>query len=165
MRLLIVAIVTPLLLSAGAPGSVFAQEVSGSIPGAVVGGLAGGSAALWAFYPFTGCPMITVGAARPRDACDTGAILALAGGAATGAVLGARDRDLGYGMGLGWVAGFGTGWLLGKAGVDTPRWLDAAFLVAGVTVGGILGNEGDEGEPSPPSASVPLFTLPLAHFQ
>jgi len=138
-----------------------AQDVDGSVPAALVGGIAAGTAALWAFYPFSGCHMVTVGAARPSDICDVGAVVALLGSTATGAVLGAGNQHIGYGMGIGWVAGFGTGWLLGRV-VDTPRWLDALFLVGGVVAGGYLGSEyEDDVSPDMETAPTEVFRIDL----
>ena len=130
---------TLLLLAAlvATPAAASAQDGGGSVGGGIVGGISAGAAALWAFYPYTGCPLVTVGAARPADACDFGAVAALVGGTATGAVLGADDSRVGYGMGLGLVAGFGAGWLLGQV-AEPPRWLNASLMVAGVVVGGIV---------------------------
>lgn len=141
-----------------------AQDVDGSVGAAIVGGVAAGTAALWAFYPFSGCHMVTVGAPQPTDICDVGSVLALLGSTATGAVLGARNRHVGYGMGIGWVAGFSTGWLLGRV-VDTPRWLDALFLVGGVVAGGYLGSEWeDDPPPDMEPASVEVFRIDLIRF-
>ncbi|MEJ2540633.1 MAG: hypothetical protein P8188_11790 [Gemmatimonadota bacterium] len=161
-RLAILLALLGSLALAPRPGA--AQGVDGSIGGGLVGGVAAGTAALWAFYPFSGCAMVTVGPPQPSDACDVFSVVALLAGTATGAVLGARDRHVGYGMGIGWVAGFGTGWLLGRV-VDTPRWVDALFLVGGVVAGGYLGSEyGDdpplEGEPN----ALEVFRLELIRF-
>ena len=146
------------------PAPARAQEVDGSVPAALVGGIAAGTAALWAFYPFSGCHMITVGAARPSDLCDVASVVALLGGTATGAVLGAKNRHIGYGMGIGWVAGFGTGWLLGQV-VDTPRWLDALFLVGGVVAGGYLGSEyADDPDPDVEPLQMEVFRIDLLRF-
>ena len=147
-----------------APASLWAQDVDGSVPAALVGGVAAGTAALWAFYPFSGCHMVTVGAPQPSDICDVGSVVALLGSTATGAVLGAKNRHIGYGMGIGWVAGFGTQWLLGRV-VDTPRWLDALFIVGGVVAGGYLGSE-YEGDPDPDMEPMQseLFRIDLIRF-
>jgi hypothetical protein len=146
------------------PTPARAQDVDGSVPAALVGGIAAGTAALWAFYPFSGCHMVTVGAARPSDVCDVASVVALLGGTATGAVLGAKNRHIGYGMGIGWVAGFGTGWLLGQV-VDTPRWLDALFLVGGVVAGGYLGSEyADDPDPDVEPAQMEVFRIDLLRF-
>jgi hypothetical protein len=161
MRRLVLLAAIPLALHLGSR-PVAAQEVDGSVPAAIVGGLAGGTAALWAFYPFTGCAMVTVGAPQPSDLCDVFSVVALIGATGAGAVLGATNRNVGYGMGLGWVAGFGTGWLLGRV-VDTPRWLDAALLVGGVVAGGILGSEygDDDPDPAPETMMTPLLKVDL----
>jgi hypothetical protein len=139
-----------------------AQDVDGSVPAAIVGGLAAGSAALWAFYPFSGCAMVTVGAPQPSGVCDVLSVVALIGGTGAGAVLGAKNQNVGYGMGIGWVAGFGTSWLVGKV-VDTPRWLDAALLIGGVVAGGIVGAEygDDDPEPDPATMMSPLVKVDL----
>lgn len=121
---------------AGLPDAAAAQD--GSLGAAAVGGLAGGAAALWAFYPYTGCPMVTVGAAQATDACDVGSVVAGLGGLAGGAALGATNADAGYGAGVGFVAGFGVSWLAGKF-FDVPRWLGATFVVAGTVIGGAVG--------------------------
>jgi hypothetical protein len=139
-----------------------AQDVDGSVPAAIVGGLAGGTAALWAFYPFSGCAMVTVGAPQPSGVCDVLSVVALIGGTGTGAVLGATNQNVGYGMGIGWVAGFGTSWLLGRV-VDTPRWVDAALLIGGVVAGGIIGSEygDDDPDPDPETMTNPLVKIDL----
>ena len=139
-----------------------AQDVDGSVPAAIVGGLAGGTAALWAFYPFSGCAMVTVGAPQPSGLCDVLSVVALIGGTGTGAVLGATNQNVGYGMGIGWVAGFGTSWLLGRV-VDTPRWVDAALLIGGVVAGGIIGSEygDDDPDPDPETMTNPLVKIDL----
>ena len=161
MRRLLLLIAVPLALQLAArPAS--AQDSDGSVPAAIVGGVAAGTAALWAFYPFTGCAMVTVGAKQPSGLCDVFSVVALIGGTGTGAVLGATNRHVGYGMGIGWVAGFGTGWLLGRV-VDTPRWLDAAFLIGGVVAGGIIGSGygDDDPDPSPEALTKPLIKIDL----
>ena len=165
MRRLLLLAAVPLALHLG-PRPVVAQEVDGSVPAAIVGGLAAGSAALWAFYPFTGCAMVTVGAPQPSGLCDVFSVVALIGGTGAGAVLGATNEHIGYGMGIGWVAGFGTSWLLGRV-VDTPRWLDAALVIGGVVAGGYLGSEYGDDDPDPdpatmmnPLVKIDLFPIP-----
>ena len=163
MRRLLPVLAILALLHLG-PAPAQSQEVDGSVPAALVGGIAAGTAALWAFYPFSGCHMVTIGAARPSDICDVASVVALLGGTATGAVLGAKNRHIGYGMGIGWVAGFGTQWLLGKV-VDTPRWLDALVLVGGVVAGGVLGSEyADDPDPDMEPAQLEVFRIDLIRF-
>lgn len=161
MRRLLLLAALPLALHLGFRPAV-AQDVDGSVPAAIVGGLAAGTAALWAFYPFSGCPMVTVGAPQPSGLCDVLSVVALIGGTGTGAVLGATNQNVGYGMGIGWVAGFGTSWLLGRV-VDTPRWLDAALLIGGVVAGGYLGSEYGDDDPDPDPATLrkPLVKIDL----
>lgn len=164
MRLTMRRLTLPLalLLALHLPSDpVMGQDVDGSVPAAIVGGLAGGTAALWAFYPFSGCPMVTAGAPQPSGLCDVFSVVALIGGTGAGAVLGATNKNIGYGMGIGWVAGFGTSFLLGKV-VDTPRWLDAAFLIGGVVAGGIIGAEYGDDDPNPdPANATTLFRVDL----
>lgn len=124
-----------LALSALLPRPASGQE--GSVGGGVVGGLSGGAAALWAFFPYTGCPLVTIGGEQPADACDAGSVAAALGGTAVGAWVGGTDGARGYGMGLGLVAGVGVGWLLSQV-TDTPRWLDATLMLVGVAAGGLL---------------------------
>ncbi|MDT8342559.1 MAG: hypothetical protein RQ751_13695 [Longimicrobiales bacterium] len=137
----------------------------GSVGGAVVGGIAGGVGGLLGIYPLLGCPLATIGAARDGDFCDVASLSLLVGGTAAGAWIGATDSGAGYGMGVGLVAGFGAGLLLGRV-VETPRWVDSLLLLTGVVVGGIVGAD-DDGGASPLAQgqrTVPLLTLPLARF-
>ncbi len=79
-------------------------------------------------------------------------------------VVGDGAGHVGYGMGIGWVAGFGTSWLLGQV-VDTPRWLDAALLIGGVVAGGIVGSEYGDDDPDPdPENATTLFRVDLLNL-
>lgn len=111
----------------------------------IVGGLSGGLTGLYAFYPVTGCALVTVGAAREADGCDVGGVLAGLGGAAAGGFVGGTNAGAGYGMGVGMAAGFATMLLVNQM-VDLPRWADALLVVTGVVVGGIVGAEDPPGE-------------------
>jgi len=144
------------------PSPAKAQEREGSVPAAVVGGLVGGAVSLWSFYPLTGCPMITVGAARAADACDVGGVLSAVGGLGVGVWAGASDRGAGYGMALGAAAGFGAGWLLNRV-ADPPRWLNALLLVGGTVAGGLIGAADGDEDPlvQPASAMVTLGVVPV----
>lgn len=154
-RLATTFLLAALLALAPHPG---AAQDDGSAGAAVVGGLVGGAVGLWTFYPLTGCPMITVGAAREADACDAGGAVAALGGLGTGIWVGLSDRGAGYGMGVGALAGFGTGWLLNRVW-DAPRWVDATLILAGTVAGGIVGaDDGEDG--AAPSAQAPV-AVPL----
>lgn len=133
------------------PRPALAQEDGGSAGAAVVGGLAGGMAGLLGAYPLTGCPLAHLGAARDLDFCDVASVGLALGGVAAGAWVGAENDGAGYGMGLGLLAGFGTGFLLGKV-VDTPRWLDALFILGGTVAGGVLGGDDDPADGGPVAA-------------
>ena len=90
------------------------QEGEGSVGGAIVGGLAGGAVGLLSFYPLSGCPMITVGAAREADWCDAGGVATGVVGLGAGIWAGSDDAGAGYGMALGALAGVGAAWVLGQ---------------------------------------------------
>lgn len=138
LRTLVLVLGIPVLAAALSPAAGQAQD--GSVGGAVVGGLAGGVGALWGFHGLSGCPVVTVGAARDADGCDVGSLVAALGGVGGGAWVGATDSGAGYGMGLGAAAGFAASLLLDQV-TDTPRWLDAALLVTGAVAGGLLGRD------------------------
>lgn len=131
----VTAFLALLLLAVASPRALLGQE--GSLGAAVVGGMSGGVSALWAFPALTGCPVVTVGAAREADACDTGALLAGLGGTVAGAWIGASNSGAGYGMGVGAAAGFATAFLAGRV-TDVPRWLNAVLVVGGAVAGGLL---------------------------
>jgi hypothetical protein len=147
-------------LFAGSPAT--AQDAEGSAPAAVVGGVVVGAVALWSFYPLTGCPMITVGAARPADGCDVAALASALGGVGAGVWTGATDSGAGYGMALGAAGGLGVGWLLNRV-VPTPRWVDALLLLGGTVAGGILGTSDEEEDLAAQAtvARIPVVALPF----
>lgn len=123
----------------GLPGAARGQE--GSTGAAVAGGVAAGVGALWSFHALSGCPVVTVGAAREADACDAGSVASSLLGLGAGAWAGVEDRGAGYGVALGAAAGFAASLLLDRV-ADPPRWLDGVLVVAGLVVGGVLGGEG-----------------------
>ena len=146
------------------PHPARAQDGGGSVGGAVVGGLAGGVAGLLGAYPLTGCPLAHFGAAGDLDSCDVASVTLALGGTAAGAWIGAENDGAGYGIGLGLLAGFGTGLLVGRL-LDTPRWLDAGLILAGAVAGGIIGGRDDGGadDPTAPASELrlSLWSLPV----
>jgi hypothetical protein len=130
------SVLAVVMMAALPPHPAAAQD--GSVGAGVVGGLSGGLTGLYAFYPITGCAMVTLGASRDADGCDVGGVLAGLGGAAAGGFVGGTNAGAGYGMGVGMAAGAATMLLINRV-ADLPRWADALLVVTGVVVGGLIG--------------------------